>query len=73
MIIDLFPSDCYDGKVSQGRRSRVPETGIKTAGRSEIGMKRDREHGRRGRAAGLFTIFAAAVLTAAAVCVIVFS
>ena len=41
----------------------MPETGIKTAGRSEIGMKRDREHGRRGRAAGLFTIFAAAVLT----------
>ena len=41
----------------------MPESGIERTGRSEIGMKRDREHGRRRRAAGLFTIFAAAVLT----------
>lgn len=38
----------------------MPETGIKTAGRSEIGMKRDREHGRCRRAAGLMIILAAA-------------
>ena len=38
----------------------MPETGIETTGRSEIGMKRDREHGRCRRAAGLMIILTAA-------------